>query len=885
VIVEIIKKPGERGSGGTAEAFLPGVRYIWEKAARVEVRNLAALDWQSAATQMRLVSELNSRVQKPFYHMAVSWHEQEQPTDAQQIEAADYLIRALGLDDHQAVIAIHRDTAQAHFHIIVNTVHPQTGKVWSKSNDRLRVEKACREIELLQGWSHDRGRCDFDVAHDGVVTLKPASKANQKKQADRAKGKRPKTSGDRKFEKSTGFETFEHSLTDTLRDRFAEAVSGATDWQSLHLRLQALGLRYGTHGSGARVWLLGSKEFVKASAFGARFSISKLQKRFGPYEPPCDAPKEKPSQLPPPIASMTGAVSETDRKSTSASSFKLTLLRRIYCNIHLDPEVARQIKYVALDEVPPRVTLHDTTTLLDHGPEVTSSHNTKEARAIMIAMAQAKGWSSVTFKGPADFVRAAALEAAEAGLTVTGVPEDIQALCDEILKQRQALEPPIETLSKRAQRAALEAVAGHDDARAEKAQARSKRSEARTKALEELEDVLEATRDRFDPVSRAVAQVARQEKRRLTSAGIYPRGHSHAMPSKDSDKAGSAKMRRIRRRLQRHEAAELARMKAVPVEVIATLGGWTLAPRPAAENRDPPGKQTRTYTRNSETIEATLKGAFWVWTNSKTGAGGSVIDLWRADHPGSTLNEAHDAFRAILDRLNAEQTPTDETQPEYASRYDHTEARRRWEEAPFLQDQRTLTEDRGISKATLLRFRDAVRVGVDGALYFAHRHPETGDIQGFEQSAGQARSSNTVRFAKGGVKTLCVLGDPSTACRMVVFESGLNALALAELEARNDTLYVSTGGSLGAKTLKALATLAETRKVLSGFDNDLAGDALHEHLLDLLPDTRRHAPPSQVPGATRPCKAWFDVLNATTEATHDAFLEDADVAWDAPGPA
>lgn len=881
MIVEIIKKPGERGSGGTAEAFLPGVRYIWEKAARVEVRNLAAPDWQSAATQMRLVSELNSRVQKPFYHMAVSWHKQEQPTDAQQIEAADYLLKALGLDDHQAVIAIHRDTAQAHFHIIVNTVHPQTGKVWSKSNDRLRVEKACREIELLQGWSHDRGRCDFEVAPDGAVTLKPASKANQKKQADRAKGKRAKTSGDRKFEKSTGFETFEHSLTDTLRDRFAEAVSGATDWQSLHLRLQALGLRYGTHGSGARVWLLGSTEFVKASAFGARFSISKMQKRFGPYEPPCDAPKEKPSQLPPPIASMTGAVSETDRKSTSASSFKLTLLRRIYCDIHLDPEVARQIKYVALDEVPPRITLHDTTTLLDHGPKVTSSNNTKEARAIMIAMAQAKGWSSVTYKGPADFVRAASLEAAEAGLTVTGVPEDIQAQCDEILKQRQAQEPPIETLSKRAQRAALEAVAGHDDARAEKAQARSKRSEARTKALEELEDVLEATRDRSDPVSRAVAYVARQEKRRLTSAGISPQGDSPAIPSKDTDKAGSAKMRRIRRRLQRHEAAELARKKAVPIDVIASLGGWTLAPRPATDNRDPQGKQTRTYVRGSETIEAVRKSNAWVWTNSKTGTGGSVIDLWRADHPGSTLSEARDAFRAILDRLEAEHSPADDR----AELHDHTEARRRWEEAPYAQDQRSFAVDQGISKATLLRFGDAVRVGVDGALYFAHRHPKTGDIQGFEHSAGQASSSNTGRFAKGGVKTLCVLGDPSTASRMVVFESGLNALALAELEARTDTLYVSTGGSLGAKTLKALATLAETREVLSGFDNDHAGDALHERLLELLPDTRRHAPPSQIIGATRPCKAWFDVLKATAEATHDALPEDADVAWDAPGPA
>lgn len=69
------------------------------------------------------------------------------------MEAADYLIKAMGLEEHQAIIAIHRDKAEAHFHVVVNTVHPATGKVWSKSNDHLRAEKACREIELLQGWS------------------------------------------------------------------------------------------------------------------------------------------------------------------------------------------------------------------------------------------------------------------------------------------------------------------------------------------------------------------------------------------------------------------------------------------------------------------------------------------------------------------------------------------------------------------------------------------------------------------------------------------------------------------------------------------------------------------------------------------------------------
>ena len=115
---------------------------------------------------------------------------------------------------------------------------------------------------------------------------------------------------------------------------------------------------------------------------------------------------------------------------------------------------------------------------------------------------------------------------------------------------------------------------------------------------------------------------------------------------------------------------------------------------------------------------------------------------------------------------------------------DHTEARRRWEEAPYIEDQPTYAEDRGISISTLHRFRDDVRCGAFGGIYFAHRILETGDIVGFEQRWEKDGRKNIARFAKGGVKTVSVFGNPKTATRMVVFEGGLDALALAEIEAR-----------------------------------------------------------------------------------------------------
>lgn len=856
MIVEIINKPGEKGSGGSAEAFKPGARYVCTKADHFEMRNLAAGDWEGAATEMLLASELNSRVQKPYYHMAASWHALEQPTNAQMMEAADYLIKAMGLEEHQAIIAIHRDKAEAHFHVVVNTVHPATGKVWSKSNDHLRAEKACREIELLQGWSHDRGRFDFEVTEGGTVTLKPDPAAYKTKTAQRDAGKRTKTSGDRKFEKSTGFETFEHSLTDALRARFAEVVASAADWPTLHGRLAEMGLRYHTHGSGARVTLIGSGEYVKASAFGAKFSITKMQKRLGPFEAPSRARRAAPEAPPAPVAGMSGKMSEAARKQTSASSFKLTLLRRVYCNIHVDPLVAKAIKYVALDEVPPRLTLKDTTTILDHGGRVTTSGNTKEARAILIAMAQAKGWSAVTFTGSPDFVRNAALEAAQEGLPVFGVPEDVQAACNEILKKRAEEASRLAETSHKVTAAIQNAVADRDTALAQNDRERAQRAAAQAEAVQK------ALGWPTGPADRGDQQPAGNTSPPEPSALPDRRTVSRPLPAPDADKIAPAKARRIAKTLQDNDRSELDRMKAVPIDEIAALCGWTYNPRHKDGHNDPQGARLRTYTRGSDTLKATKKGPFWVWTNNKTGESGSVIDLWRADNPSSTLGEARKVFRALLGAGPPARSPAAPPAPVPLEPRDHTQARRRWEEAPYVESQRTYAEDRGISTATLQRFRNQVRAGVFGGIYFAHRNLETGNIQGFEQAWEKNGVRNTARFAKGGVKTVSVLGDPRTATRMVVFEGGLDALALAELEGRTDTLYVSTGGGFGPRTEVALQRLSEGRQVLSGFDNDPAGEALHSRLVTLLPAAQRHSPPSQVNGSARICKDWLDVLNA-----------------------
>lgn len=832
MIVKIINKEGTRGSGGAAEAFKPGARYVCEKADYFEMRNLAADDWLGAATEMKLVSELNSRVQKPYYHMATSWHAHEQPTNAQVMEAADYLIKAMGLEEHQAIIAIHEDKKQKHFHVMANTVHPLTGKVWSKSNDQRRAEKACREIEIMQGWSHDRGRFDFDVAPDGTVTLKPNPKAYAAKKAKRAKGKRPKTSGARKFEKSTGFETFEHSLNDALRARFAGIVANAADWSALHASLAEIGLRYDKHGSGARVALIGSREYVKASAFGAKFSFKELQMRFGPFEAPLQQRMSAPEAYPAPVAAMAGRLTDTARKRISASSFKITLMRRVYCDIFVDPVVAQAIKYVALDEVPPRLTLKDKTTIRDHGAKVTTSGNSKEARAIMIAMAQAKGWSGITFKGSAAFVRDAALDAARAGLPVFDVPKDIQDACNKILAKRAEEDARVAAAAGKANAAVQAAVADRDAALTQN----------------------NAEREQHTPLEDETAPIlrGRTDRRRV----------SNPQPAPDADKIATAKLRRISKALQDNDRSELDRMKAVHIDEIASHGGWTYAQSPLGKQTDPNGLQKRTYRRGSERITATRQGSIWVWKNNTTEQSGSVIDLWLSDNPGSTLGDARKAFRTISGADSPSKPLLERPQLERQEARDHTQARRRWEEAPYVANQRSYPEELGVSQQTLLRFRNQVRADACGGIYFAHRDIQTGHIKGFEQAWKKDGLQNATKFAKGGVKSVSVLGDPAKGSRMVMFEDGLDALALAELENRADTLYVSTGGGLSPRTEAALQRLSQGRQVLSGFNNNPAGEMLHQRLAAHLPTAQRHAPPSYIAGSERLCTNWLEILDA-----------------------
>ena len=85
------------------------------------------------------------------YNTSLAWHPDEKPDKEAMIKAADEYIAHMGLSGHEAVIVAHNDTDHAHLHIILNLVHPETGKVKDPGLDQPRAQKWALEYERRTG--------------------------------------------------------------------------------------------------------------------------------------------------------------------------------------------------------------------------------------------------------------------------------------------------------------------------------------------------------------------------------------------------------------------------------------------------------------------------------------------------------------------------------------------------------------------------------------------------------------------------------------------------------------------------------------------------------------------------------------------------------------
>ena len=123
-----------------------------ERVGFVHTENLGGMEDDRAAIGLMINTARQSRrCEKPVYAFSLGWHPEETPSREDMLKAGREALKVLGMQDHQALMIAHTDTAHPHLHIIVNRIHPETGKAINLYKDQEKLQAWALEYERRQG--------------------------------------------------------------------------------------------------------------------------------------------------------------------------------------------------------------------------------------------------------------------------------------------------------------------------------------------------------------------------------------------------------------------------------------------------------------------------------------------------------------------------------------------------------------------------------------------------------------------------------------------------------------------------------------------------------------------------------------------------------------
>lgn len=255
-----------------------------EKTIAIEVGYVTSL--RTASQEMTETAARATRVDEPIFHYILSWQEHERPNNEDVFKAAKYTLKALGLEGHQYIAAIHGNTDNLHCHVVVNRVDPLTFKPKHLEWSFKTLHRAARELEIEQGWAHD----------DGLFVVQLDSKGN-KYVVESSKQRSLETllPGAPVSQKASSFEVWsgQMSLERWVKEIVSEKIIPVLDdpnsnWDHLHQVLADVGLKIEpTSNAGYRLTAhdktgetIGS---VAASKALRGLSGQNLQLKLGPF--------------------------------------------------------------------------------------------------------------------------------------------------------------------------------------------------------------------------------------------------------------------------------------------------------------------------------------------------------------------------------------------------------------------------------------------------------------------------------------------------------------------------------------------------------------------------------------------------------------------------
>ena len=250
----MIGKVTRGASFGGLAAYLTGKP---ERVAWTEPRYLLGTDPKEIAREMEAAAGQSSRVQKPVYHLSISFDELDRPSREQMRAAVEEVLKDLGLEEHQAFMVAHRDAAHPHVHVMVNRVHPETGRAQALGHDYAQIERSLRRLEAAWGMQKVAGH---HARESGMET------------PDRSQSR---TTGEVREARRTGAISF----PDEVREKAGKDLLEARSWGELAERLERHGLRVEVRGRG--MVITDGERVAKASRVLAEASGPRLARRFG----------------------------------------------------------------------------------------------------------------------------------------------------------------------------------------------------------------------------------------------------------------------------------------------------------------------------------------------------------------------------------------------------------------------------------------------------------------------------------------------------------------------------------------------------------------------------------------------------------------------------
>ena len=235
-----------------------------------------APDYDLALVEIEATQAMNTRCKNDkTYHLMVSFRPEDEarltPEAFQRIEQA--MAEALGLEEHQRLCGVHKNTNNLHLHVAYNLIHPDTlTMATGLYYDFHKLSKACRAVEAEFGLEVDNG---IEVSNPREAKISQRAAA---------------------MEAHSGEQSFQSFVLEQ-REHILAQVEAARTWQEVHQVLAEQGIAVQPKTNGFVLVNLQGNGSIKASAIDRTISRIRMEDRFGAFVAPEGGRADEPEKF------------------------------------------------------------------------------------------------------------------------------------------------------------------------------------------------------------------------------------------------------------------------------------------------------------------------------------------------------------------------------------------------------------------------------------------------------------------------------------------------------------------------------------------------------------------------------------------------------------